>query len=107
MAIDMITEPAPRLPTRLPTTRQERAFATRRTVVIERLVRAGLPRLHAEAWVFAWEDSTSGLTDFRAAVDYWELGFQYAIEERRRGYRPPGLPKRPRGRPEVRRAISG
>ncbi len=37
----------------------------------------------------AWDNSTVGLTDFRATPDYWELGFQFAIEERRRGYLPP------------------
>jgi hypothetical protein len=69
--------------------------------MVERLARAGLPRLHAEAWIAAWDESTAGLIDFRAANDYWELGFQYAIEERRRGYHPPGLPKRPRVGPKA------
>ena len=104
----MLTERTPRRQTRVPTAvRQERDFVARRTVTVERLVRAGVPRLHAEAWIAAWDESTAGLIDFRAAGDYWELGFQYAIEERRRGYRPPGLARQLRVRPEVRASSSG
>ena len=68
---------------------QERTIAARRIATVGRLVNAGMPRPLAEGWIAAWEDSTAWLTDFRAAGDYWELGFQYALEERRRGYRPP------------------
>jgi hypothetical protein len=69
--------------------RGEQIFAARRAAVVERLVRAGIARRHAEAWIAAWVNSTAGLNDFRAAADYWDLGFQYALEERRRGYHPP------------------
>ena len=69
--------------------RGEQVFAARRATAVERLVLAGIARRHAEAWIAAWVMSTAGLNDFRAAADYWDLGFQYAIEERRRGYQPP------------------
>jgi len=32
-----------------------------------------------------------GLDDFRQSFDFWDLGYQYAREERRRGYEPPDL----------------
>ena len=46
--------------------------------------------MEAESWIEAWLASTVGLDDFRAAHDYWELAVEYAFEERRRGYLPPG-----------------
>jgi hypothetical protein len=73
-------------------TRRGSTFVVRRAHTVERLVRAGLSRQHADAWIAAWLESTAGLKDFRAADDYWDMGFHYAIEERRRGYTPPGLP---------------
>jgi hypothetical protein len=45
----------------------------------------------AQTWIDTWDESTADLTDFRAADDFWELGFRYAVEEHRRGYRPPGV----------------
>jgi hypothetical protein len=93
MADEMVTERATRRPTRFPSIeRQERTFLARRAAAVERLVLSGIARRHAEAWITAWVESTAGLTDFRAAADYWELGFEYAIEERRRGYHPPYSP---------------
>ena len=91
MAIEMLTtEQATIDAVQSPVARQqERTFAARRIATVGRLVSAGMPRPLAEGWIAAWEESTAWLTDFRAAGDYWELGFQYALEERRRGYRPP------------------
>ena len=95
----MLSERAPRRHSRHPTARRlQRDFRRpsdryRRTLGPGRL--AGAP---CGGMDVAWEGSTWGLLDFRAAADYWELGFQYAIEERRRGYQPPGLPKRARVR---------
>jgi hypothetical protein len=85
----MVTEHATRVPSKSPNSTRGETFAARRATVIERLVRAGIARRHAEAWIAAWVQSTAGLNDFRAAADYWDLGFQYALEERRRGYHPP------------------
>ena len=64
------------------------SFLARRAGAIDRLVRAGMPRTIAQGWIAAWDDSTSELTDFRAAEDFWDLGYRYAVEEHRRGYRP-------------------
>jgi len=91
MAIEMLTtERATVGAVQSPSTRQQaRTFAARRIATVGRLVRAGMPRQLAERWIAAWEESTVWLTEFRAATDYWELGFQYAVEERRRGYHPP------------------
>ena len=68
--------------------RGEQVFAARRATAVERLVLVVLDQ-HLAIEVAAWVMSTAGLNDFRAAADYWDLGFQYAIEERRRGYQPP------------------
>ena len=87
----MLTERATRGSTQVPRAkREEQGFVARRTETVERLVRAGIPREFAQAWMAIWDESTAGLRDFRAASDYWELAFQYALEERRRGYVPPG-----------------
>jgi hypothetical protein len=70
--------------------RQRRRFAARRLAVVDRLVRGGMPRTFAEAWIEAWDASTAALVDFRAAADFWDLGYRYAMEEYRRGHRAPG-----------------
>jgi hypothetical protein len=88
----MLTERATQGSTQVPRAmRQGQSFAARRTATVERLVRAGIPLQFAQVWIAIWDESTAGLGDFRAASDYWELAFQYALEERRRGYVPPGL----------------
>ncbi len=69
--------------------RAQGAFAQRRVDAVERLVRAGISQNHADAWITVWLKTTVGLTDFRAAADYWDLAVAYAIEEHRRGYVPP------------------
>jgi hypothetical protein len=68
---------------------QDRGFAVGRATALDRLVRAGMPLTLAEGWIAAWDVSTAGLIDFRAAADFWELGYRYAVEEYRRGHRPP------------------
>lgn len=73
--------------------RDERAgelrFASARSATVTGLVRHGMPLTQAIAWVSAWDESARGLLDFRRAPDFWELGYRYAVEERRRGYEPP------------------
>lgn len=68
-----------------------RAFAKGRARAIARLERAGLTMRQAGAWIAAWELSTIGLDDFRRGSDFWELGFQFAREEYRRGHQAPKL----------------
>ena len=53
-----------------------------------RLVRCGIPADLAGAWIDAWDRSTINLAAFRSADDFWDVGFRFAIEEYRRGYRP-------------------
>jgi hypothetical protein len=65
-----------------------RAFASGRAGALDRLVRGGIPRAMAEAWIEIWDQSTIGLPDFRSAPDFWTLGYRYAQEEYERGYRP-------------------
>jgi hypothetical protein len=67
----------------------ERAFAKQRNRAIERLERLGVSGESARAWIAAWDRSTIDLVDFRAAGDFWDLGFQYAREEIRAGFDPP------------------
>ena len=87
----MLTAGAPRkTPVHSVPEGQDRTFIRRRAQAVHRLVRLGIRERDAEAWVDAWLASTVGLDDFRAAHDYWELAVEYAIEERRRGYLPPG-----------------
>jgi hypothetical protein len=59
-----------------------------RARAFQRLIAAGLPSALAEGWMDAWDESTADLLDFRSASDFWEIGFQFALEEYRRGYRP-------------------
>ena len=60
----------------------------------------------ADAWIDAWIESTEGLRDFREAADFWTLGYRFAVEEYRRGYRPlrpsatPASPRRLAASPE-------
>ena len=65
-----------------------RAFASGRSTALDRLVRGGIPRAMAEAWIEMWDESTVGLHDFRSAPDFWIQGYRYAQEEYERGYRP-------------------
>jgi hypothetical protein len=74
-------------------------FADRRERTVARLIRAEISRELAETWVHNWDVTTRGLVDFRGADDFWDLGFQYAVEEYRRGYRPSPV--------DERRAIGG
>ena len=67
----------------------DRAFAIERGLTLTKLVRLGIPSTRAEAWVHAWDVMTAGLVDFRRASDFWELGYQYAVEEYRLGFDPP------------------
>jgi hypothetical protein len=64
------------------------SFAARRRAVIRRLVRAGMREELAEAWIETWDEMTDQLPDFRAASDYWDVAYQYAVEEHLRGFRP-------------------
>ena len=59
-------------------------FAARRENTIDRLVRAGLPRMMAEGWIEAWDESTAELSDFREAPDFWAVGYKFAQEEYKR-----------------------
>ena len=70
-------------------------FATDRAATVERVTRSGIPRGMAEAWIDAWVESTEGLRDFREARDFWTLGYRFAVEEYRRGYRPAKVPEAP------------
>jgi hypothetical protein len=54
----------------------------------QRLIATGMPSLLAEGWMDAWDRSNADLADFRTAPDFWEIGFAFALEEYRRGYRP-------------------
>jgi len=69
--------------------RVQSQFLAGRIACLDRLVRAGMPRSIAQGWIDAWDVSTAELADFREATDFWTLGFRYAVEEHRRGYRPP------------------
>ena len=69
----------------------DRTFAAGRDRTLNQLVRVGVPRVHAEAWVTAWDVTTAGLVDFRRASDFWRLGYEYAREEYLRGFAPPTL----------------
>lgn len=83
---DMFTTP----PTPLrPAWVDDRAFARRRAIALKRLTRRGMPERKAEAWIHAWDVTTAGLVDFRRAPDFWQLGFEYALEEYRLGFDPP------------------
>ncbi len=62
-----------------------------RARALARLERDGLSAHEARAWIAAWDSTTTGLDDFRHSSDFWELGCQYAREERKRGYEPPDL----------------
>ena len=76
---------APRRRVRVPApSREARRFAVRREQTIERLVRAGLPRVEAEGWIDAWDESTRELFDFRNAPDFWTVGFRFAQAEHER-----------------------
>jgi hypothetical protein len=61
--------------------RESRKFAARREATVERLVRAGLPRIMAEGWIDAWDESTIDLSDFRNAPDFWAVGYRFAEAE--------------------------
>jgi hypothetical protein len=63
-------------------------FEARRDVTVQRLIRVGLPRGKVEAWISAWDESTTALRDFRQAADFWDQGYLYALEEFRRGHDP-------------------
>ena len=65
-------------------TRDGRTFAARRVDTIDRLVRAGMPKAMADAWIDAWDASTADLPDFRKAPDYWAVGYRFAQEEWKR-----------------------
>lgn len=67
----------------------DRAFARRRAIALKRLTRLGMPEPKAEAWIHAWDETTADLVDFRRAPDFWQLGFEYALEEYRLGFDPP------------------
>lgn len=77
--------------TEKPSAPRARAFAMGRARALARLERDGLSARQARAWIAAWDFSTTGLDDFRQSSDFWELGCQYALEERKRGYKPPDL----------------
>jgi len=64
--------------------RDGRTFAARRVDTIDRLVRAGMPKAMADAWIDAWDASTADLPDFRRAPDYWAVGDRFAQEEWKR-----------------------
>jgi hypothetical protein len=72
--------------------RRARAWDSGRRRTRVGLELAGLRAADAEAWVEAWAVTTEGLDDFRASSEFWQLGFDYAIEEHRRGHQPPRLP---------------
>jgi hypothetical protein len=61
--------------------KESRKFIARRQKTIERLVRAGLPRIMAEGWIEAWDESTVELADFRNAPDFWAVGYRFAQAE--------------------------
>lgn len=61
-----------------------RTFAARRVDTIDRLVRAGMPRIMAEGWIDAWDESTTVLPDFRKAPDFWAVAYRFAQEEYKR-----------------------
>jgi hypothetical protein len=71
----------PRPPLRL---LPDKRFEARRDRAVQRLVRDGVPRSKAEAWILAWDESTVPLRDFRQAADFWDQGYLFAIEEFRR-----------------------
>jgi hypothetical protein len=63
-------------------------FWAGRAATIARLMKSGMPLAMAEAWIDAWDESTHDLVDFRLAPDFWAMGYEFAVEEYRRGYRP-------------------
>lgn len=58
-------------------------------LAFKRLIKVGVPSDDALAWLDAWDVTTAGLVDFRRAPDFWELGYEYALEEYRLGFNPP------------------
>jgi hypothetical protein len=86
---DSISDHRDRIRGAATTLRQEgRKFAAGRVAALDRLVRAGIPRRMAEAWIEMWDVSTAELYDFRSAPDFWAVGYRYAVEEYKRGYKP-------------------
>jgi hypothetical protein len=66
----------------------DRAAAAVRVKVIDRLRRAGIPTANGELLVDEWLASTEILHDFRAAPDFWQLAYEFAVDEyRRRSHR--------------------
>ena len=62
--------------------------AAARINVIDALRRAGIPTATGELLVDEWLASTEILHDFRAAPDYWQLAYEFAVDEyRRRSHR--------------------
>ena len=47
-------------------------FELRRQKTLRRLTSAGVPPRNAEAWIYAWDESTVQLRDFRRAADFWD-----------------------------------
>ena len=74
-----------------PTDPRAHAFAMGRARALASLEREGLSTRQAQGWIAAWDFTSTGLNDFRQSSDFWELGRQYALEERKRGYLPPDL----------------
>jgi hypothetical protein len=70
-----------RRPNRAKPSTDSRTFVARRDDTIDRLIRVGMPRVSAEAWIDAWVASTADLPDFRRAPDFWDVGYQFALEE--------------------------
>jgi hypothetical protein len=66
----------------------ERSAAAARISVIDGLRRAGIPTATGELLVDEWLASTVMLLDFRAAPDFWQLAYEFAVDEyRRRAHR--------------------
>jgi hypothetical protein len=77
--------------------RARTAFAASRARAIERLRMAGVPMWTAEPLVDEWLRSTEMLPDFVAAPDYWDVAYQFAVEEYRRRAEAAGRNRRTTG----------
>jgi hypothetical protein len=65
-------------------------FRARKAGIVVRLVRVGVPRRDAQAWIDYWDASTAMLAEFRRAPDYWDLGYEFALAEWMTGNEAPG-----------------
>ena len=65
------------------------AFDRGRRTALSRLTARGMALDEASEWIGAWDRMTRGMDDFRGKPDFWDVGYEHAVEESARGYKPP------------------